>query len=264
MPTISVVTINYNNCKGLQRTIESVFAQTLVNFEYIVIDGGSSDGSRELIESNEKRFSSWISEKDDGIYQALNKGIKKISGEYVVFLNSGDFFLDNHFLSTVLDILNDEEADIYYGNIEMTDENNKKKSQIFPADLDLHFWEHNTLNHQACVIKSSLFNELGNYDTQFSLAADYAFFLKAFLKGKKFHYINQNIVHYNLEGISSLRNDEYIIQMKEIWNRTLPKYLANIYEENKSNQMLMKHRIMSVAKNVDNKYNQLKKYLKLK
>ena len=97
---LSIITINFNNKAGLERTITSVFQQDFKDFEFIVIDGGSTDGGKELIESNKQHFSYWVSEADKGIYNAMNKGIKMSKGKYVAFLNSDDWFNNN----TLLDI----------------------------------------------------------------------------------------------------------------------------------------------------------------
>src|SRR4051812_40720498 len=90
MPLLSIITINYNNRAGLELTMKSVFGQTWTDYEYLVIDGGSDDGSREYIESNARKLKYWVSEKDAGIFNAQNKGAKKSSGNYLLFLNSGD------------------------------------------------------------------------------------------------------------------------------------------------------------------------------
>src|SRR5688572_27521016 len=95
MPKISIITINYNNLDGLKRTVDSVVNQTWQEFEYIVIDGGSTDGSGAYIESKSKHFHYWVSEPDKGIYNAMNKGIVKATGEYLLFLNSGDHFFND-------------------------------------------------------------------------------------------------------------------------------------------------------------------------
>ena len=101
-PLISIITINFNDKIGLQRTFDSVFAQDFNDFEYIVIDGGSNDGSKELIEENTDKISYWISEPDKGIYNAMNKGIKVANGEYLLFLNSGDKFYNKKSLILIM------------------------------------------------------------------------------------------------------------------------------------------------------------------
>ena len=112
---VSIITINYNNQSGLQRTIDSVTSQSFSDIEWIVIDGDSKDGSRELIEKYKKHFAYWVSEHDGGIYQAMNKGVEHASGDWLLFLNSGDWLFDNDVLSKVFDTQHD--ADILYGDV---------------------------------------------------------------------------------------------------------------------------------------------------
>src|ERR1041384_6364869 len=112
---LSIITVNYNNRTGLERTIKSVADQTQTDIEYLVIDGGSTDGSIELIKSFGPKITEWISENDTGIYEAMNKGIMRSSGEYLLFLNSGDYLYSNETIEQVQNNLGSE--DILYGNI---------------------------------------------------------------------------------------------------------------------------------------------------
>ena len=115
MPKISIITINYNNLEGLKRTMESVVNQTWREFEYIVIDGGSTDRSAAYIASQSENIDYWVSEPDNGIYNAMNKGIAKATGEYLLFLNSGDSFYDANVLQNVSNFFNND-LSIIYGN----------------------------------------------------------------------------------------------------------------------------------------------------
>lgn len=110
---LSIITINLNNLEGLKKTFESVFNQTFTDYEWIVIDGGSTDGSREFIEAHQDSFSYWSSEPDRGIYNAMNKGILQANGEYLSFLNSGDYYADSETLANVF--CTNHEADILFG-----------------------------------------------------------------------------------------------------------------------------------------------------
>ena len=92
---VSVITVNYNNLKGLERTISSVLSQSFSDFEYIIVDGGSTDGSKEYIESKQEYINQWVSEKDHGVYNAMNKAIRMAQGEYCIFMNSGDHFFSS-------------------------------------------------------------------------------------------------------------------------------------------------------------------------
>ena len=116
---LSIITVNLNNCDGLQKTIDSVVSQTFKDFEWIVIDGGSTDGSKELIEQYADHFTYWVSEPDKGIYNAMNKGIRVAKGDYLQFLNSGDYLYDRTTLEKCL--LPQNNADVIYGNLYLTD-----------------------------------------------------------------------------------------------------------------------------------------------
>jgi len=177
----------------------------------------------------------------------MNKGISKTTGDYLLFLNSGDYLVDDDVLSKVKKFSDSKNADIYYGNIEIANEKNDIGSLTYPPVLTLNFWENSTINHQASFIKATLFKEFGVYDGRYTIAADYAFFLKCFFSGKRFEYINENIVHYKLNGASSIDKDEYKMQMKRAWKNVIPLYLDNLYNEHKEHALLMKHRLMRWA-----------------
>ena len=113
MKKVSVITVNYNNADGLKRTLESLFAQTFTDYESIVIDGGSTDGSREIIENFADRITYWVSEPDGGIYHAMNKGIRQATGLYYNFMNSGDLFEDPTVLENIF--ASDPTEDILFG-----------------------------------------------------------------------------------------------------------------------------------------------------
>src|SRR5688500_2837476 len=119
MPKLSIITINLNNISGLIKNFDSVFEQTFKDLEYIIIDGGSTDGSKEIIEKNAAKFSYSVSEKDKGIYNAMNKGIVKEKGEYIYFLNSGDYLVNNEVIDKVFH--ETEDKDIIYGDVIVAD-----------------------------------------------------------------------------------------------------------------------------------------------
>ena len=137
MPKISVITINYNNKEGLEKTIESVVNQSLQDFEYIVIDGNSTDGSQEILEKYTAKISHAVSEPDTGIYNAMNKGIKAATGEYILFLNSGDEFYATQSLEKAAEHLTGE--DIIYGNLDVHGESNSFIKE-YNAPLSFHYF----------------------------------------------------------------------------------------------------------------------------
>lgn len=200
---LSIITINYNNKDGLQKTIDSVISQTWRDFEWIVIDGGSTDGSKELMEKYQDHFAYWCSEPDKGIYNAMNKGIAKAQGEYCLFLNSGDNLHDHNVLGRVFN--NVFSADVIYGDVNflLTDINWVNK---YPDKLSTHFFLANTIGHPGSFIKRSLFQE-GGYPENLKIASDYYYFLKWFREGKTFSHIDLIVSDYDTSGVSSTNND---------------------------------------------------------
>ena len=178
--------------------MESVFAQTFTDYEYIIIDGGSTDGSKELIEKHQNKLVYWVSEKDNGIYDAMNKGINNSSGEYLLFLNSGDYLYDESVLGKVAGI--DISDDIIYGNVkwEPGDFNG-----IYPDILTLEHFMQNTIPHQGSFIRKSLFNTIGLYDEQNKIISDWTFFLLALFKFNcSYKHVDVIVTYCNTEGIS--------------------------------------------------------------
>lgn len=262
MPDLSIITINYNNLIGLQKTMQSVFTQDFYGYEYIMIDGGSTDGSKEWIKQFDDKLSYSVCEKDNGVYDAMNKGIAKARGTFLMFLNSGDFLVNQNVLTRLNRYIERGASEIYYGDIQITDMTGQVSVLQYPPELTLNFWKTATINHQASLIKSSLFQEIGKYDTTFSLAADYSFFLKCFYYGKHFEHVREEVVNYQLNGVSTLNNEEYKCEMKQAWNTIIPEYINKLYEENKSYQLMMDQRILRWAKKLNNNYRSLRNYWK--
>jgi glycosyltransferase involved in cell wall biosynthesis len=157
-PKLSIITVNYNNREGLQKTILSVLQQTSNCYEYLIIDGDSSDGSKEIIEDNKDRLSYWISEPDSGVYEAMNKGIRKAQGEYLLFLNSGDFFVNEKVLEIVFSI--PHESDLLIGQCHVSLNGKVIYTVIPPPKLTFGFLYHQGIPHQSTFIKRELFDRL--------------------------------------------------------------------------------------------------------
>ncbi len=181
---LSIITVNLNNRDGLQKTIDSVVSQTFRDFEWIVIDGGSTDGSKELIEQYADHFAYWVSEPDKGIYNAMNKGIKVAKGEYLQFLNSGDWLWEKNTLNKIFSKKHDE--DILFGDCIEAD----GTRSVFPEKFDTLFLYRGNINHQSSFIKAILFqNEL--YSEKYKVASDWIFLLsKILFENTSYHKIN--------------------------------------------------------------------------
>lgn len=219
--SISIITINYNNIEGLKKTIKSVTEQTWQDFQYIVIDGGSTDGSAAYIESHKDKIGYWISEKDSGIYNAMNKGIAKATGNYIVFMNSGDCFISPSTLKSCSKIMEKKDADVFYGQIKI-DGNDGDKTVVYPKKMTLKYMKNNVINHQACFFKLTTILDNNGYDEKYELASDYHYYLKLYMLEKTFHPLLFPVVKYDTTGISSFRMAEYKIQMKKVWRDTIP------------------------------------------
>ncbi|RZJ49551.1 MAG: glycosyltransferase [Flavobacterium sp.] len=202
MPKISIITVNLNNLSGLQKTVKSILSQTFKEFEFIIVDGNSTDGSKEYIQEVSENLSQWISEPDKGIYNAMNKGIRMAKGEYLCFLNSGDIFLDNSTLEKVHSKLS-EEADIYYGDV-VWDQVNKKRIIPAPKKLSYPFLLTHNVNHQSCFIKKTLFDDIFYYNENFHIISDWEFLIYAVCKKQiPTKHLEMTVSVYDASGISS-------------------------------------------------------------
>ncbi len=200
---LTIVTTNLNNFKGLQKTFASVFFQSFSDFEYIVIDGGSTDGSVELIKNNQAKIAYWQSQKDEGIYQALNQGIKRARGKYLLFLHSGDYLLDPEALNRVFIIKPD--TDIVYADAKRLNfHTNQPEIYRQPDFLSKLFFYRYSLCHQAMFFKRELFDKFGFYREDLKIVADWAFNLQLFLsKTCTWRHLATPIVYFDQTGISS-------------------------------------------------------------
>ena len=228
MPKLTIITINYDNLEGLKRTVESVINQTWQEFEYIVIDGGSTDGSAEFIESQKEHFDYWVSESDKGIYNAMNKGIMKATGEYLLFLNSGDHFFNDISLEQNHKFL--VEKDLVYFNLNFVDKT-KFWTGKYPEKLSFSHFIHDTLPHPATFIKSSLLHKVGLYDESLKIVSDWKFFIIALFKYNcSYIKIDEILTTYYLDGISSdLTNQKLIYEERQrVLNADFKNYVEDI------------------------------------
>lgn len=202
-PRLSVITVTYNNATGLEKTIESVGSQTYDAIEFLIIDGGSKDGSKEIIEKNAAKLHYWISEPDKGIYHAMNKGIRAASGEYCLFLNSGDVFFDQDTVENAL--LNTDDEDIIYGNAVKIKPHYERLIKYSPKLTLYDFIKiEPALHHQASFIKKELFDKYGYYDETIKIIADWEFFFRTIiLNHAKTKYIDQTICVFEGTGLSN-------------------------------------------------------------
>jgi glycosyltransferase involved in cell wall biosynthesis len=208
---ISIITVNFNNAKGLQNTIVSVQNQTYINYEHIIIDGDSNDGSKEVIEKFKSLFSYWVSEPDYGIYNAMNKGIIKAKGEYLLFLNSGDILFSEFVLTDVSKEMKDG-FDIYYGDLIILDENMTLKTRKYPQNLTFHyFFDDGHLPHPASFTKKMLFDKLGLYREKFKIVSDWDFYVNAICRyNATYKHLDVIVSNFQSNGISSKKEFKHL------------------------------------------------------
>jgi glycosyltransferase involved in cell wall biosynthesis len=217
-PVLSVVTIVYNNVNDIERTIKSVLNQTYPHIEYIVIDGGSTDGTKEVIDEYENRISKFVSEKDHGIYDAMNKGLALATGDYVLFMNSGD---EIYALDTVEKVFNTEpEGDIYYGETEMYDEggnNLGRRRHQAPEQFTWQSFKYGmSISHQAIYIKRSI---AAQYDLNYSLSSDIDWIIRAAKSARKIVNTRMIVAKYLVGGISKKKHRQSLRERFDIFTK---------------------------------------------
>ncbi|RKD20123.1 glycosyl transferase [Pelobium manganitolerans] len=204
-PTLSVITVVYNNVKDIERTIQSVIGQSYANIQYIIVDGGSTDGTLQVIEHYRDKISKVISEKDNGIYDAMNKGLALADGDYVLFMNSGDEIYSIDTVERIFSAAAD--ADIYYGETEMLDENlvsqGRRRHQI-PKKLNINSFKYGmSVSHQAIYVKKTIASP---YNLNYKLSADIDWVLNALTKAKKITRVDFYVAKYLMGGLSKQKH----------------------------------------------------------
>lgn len=255
--SISIITINYNNSKGLQKTLQSVVEQTYTDVEYIVIDGNSVDGSVEVIESYKDSIAKWISEKDDGIYNAMNKGIAMATGQYILFLNSGDVFTSKNTLQDCINHINFK-GDIIYGDYQF--ENGEK---IYPDTITPYYFVKSSLPHQSTFFHKSVFDKMGYFDESYQICADRAFYLKCCVSNLfTWQHIKYPITLFDLGGLSN--NPNHLKKKQEederLWRENLGVHYTDykkMFSQEQEINRLRKETISGILNRISKKIKSL-------
>lgn len=219
---LSIITINYNDKLNLEKTIDSVEKQTLksnIDYEYIVIDGLSSDGSIELIKSK-KIINKYLIEEDKGIYDAMNKGIKIAKGKFLTFLNAGDYYLNEKILEKIFNQLDVFNYDLIYGPVIVQRKRGKKlyKPKNF-TKFNLFFWGTRTVCHQAIFIKKKI---VGKYSDKYELKGELEWYFYLINKIRNYKIVNFPIVFYAPNGVGSKK-----------WKKNILEILHVVFSKNK-------------------------------
>ena len=200
-PLVSIITVVYNGEKFLEETIQSVISQTYENVEYIIIDGGSTDGTLDIIKRYEDKIDYWISEKDKGIYDAMNKGIDVASGEIMGLINADDWYEKDTIDMVIKKYSGDKNFDIFHGNLNYINKSEKIYKPNFSHRKML--LQGMSLYHPTCFVKRSIYEE-EKFDVNYQLAADYKLIFSMMLKEKKFCYIDKVLANMRAGGAGTV------------------------------------------------------------
>lgn len=252
MYKLTIITVNYNNLGGLKTTFESVKNQTYQDFEFIVVDGGSTDGSFKFLEENTKAINYWVSEPDSGVYHAMNKGILKATGNYLLFLNSGDHFFNHNVLLENNEVIKDK--DLIYFNLQVI-EGQKTFIKSYPETLSFSYFVKDTLPHPATFIKREAFLKTNLYKEDFKILSDWKFFIDAICKyNLTYVKIDKTLSTFYIGGMSSnpnnrkLKHDEryqvleqdYAVFLKDINDTLLYKNIVESFRKSRIIKTLVK------------------------
>ncbi len=235
---LSIITINRNNAAGLEKTMRSVAAQTFADFEYIVVDGASTDESVKVIRSFEATFGDrlkWISEPDKGIYNAMNKGIGLASGDYLQFLNSGDSLVSDNVTMQMTEASKyNKFPPILYGNMlkDMPDGTVMRDKGFSGRSVSLLDFYTGSLNHPSSYIKRTLFEKYGCYDENLKIASDWKWFVQSvILGGEKPVYSNIDVTLFDMNGISETNKKLDRVERKHVLNELIPSTILADYDQ---------------------------------
>lgn len=236
---ISVITVNYNDTEGLCRTMESVAKQTYHDFEHIVVDGGSTDGSVDIIKKYVNQCLKydvlWVSEKDKGIYNAMNKGIMKATGEYIQFLNSGDWYTAPDVLERIAaELEKHNNPEMLFGTCIDIDDEGKRYPQGKNIQYSLLQLYESSYPHETSFFKRELFNtdKYGMFDESLRIVSDWKWFLKAIGVGQlKPIFVDIDVAFFDVHGISSTHKDLDVNERRKVLEEELPPAILRDYDK---------------------------------
>ena len=234
---LSIITINWNNATGLEKTMQSVATQSFKEFEYIIVDGASTDGSIEVVKLYESQFAhlKWVSESDSGIYNAMNKGIRMASGDFIQILNSGDSLAKEDVTERMLTALGETDApSILYGNmVKCFPDGYRMVDKSFAGqEITMLGMYTGTLNHDPAYIRRDLFDKYGYYDESLKIVSDWKWYLQAIILGdEKPKYVDMDVTLFDMTGISETNKELDKEERKKVLEQLFPKTILADYEK---------------------------------
>lgn len=207
MLKVSIITVSFNSAKTIASTIDSVLSQDYPNIEYIVVDGGSTDGTVAIIEQNQSRISKWISEKDHGMYDAMNKGIAMATGDVIGILNSDDVYMNTHVISELMELMQSKRAQVVFADLILVDQLDDQKvlryydSGHFHPNKFKYGW---MPAHPTVFVKRELYEAVGNFSTTYQIAADYEMLIRILaIQRARYAYLPKPVVRMRAGGAST-------------------------------------------------------------
>lgn len=218
---VSIVTVCRNAADTIEQTVQSILRQTcgMNQIEYIVIDGASTDATKDILEKYKKHFSYYISEPDNGLYDAMNKGIKVASGDIIGILNADDWYEDDA-IECVVKHFDNSDADIVYGKMNLVEANGMKRMEFQQRPLD-ELWYTMVINHPATFVKRAVYEKCGLFLEEFKIAADYEFVLRCYARGCKFSFVDKVLTNYRTGGVSDTKHLLRAHENREIYEKYL-------------------------------------------
>lgn len=214
---ISIITITYNSAKTISRALDSVQSQTYPDIEHVIVDGASTDGTRELIEAYAAKHTNvrWVSEPDEGIYNALNKGIRMATGDVIGFLHSDDVLYSAESIGQIAEAMSSSKADVVYGDLQYCNGDKVvrrwKSNDFCPSALKFGWMP----PHPTVYVRREVYEQVGPYDEWFRISADFDMILRIFTAGYKTHYIPEVLVKMNTGGASNKNSKARLSKTQE-------------------------------------------------
>lgn len=215
---VSIITVSYNSIKTIEQTIQSVLQQTYKNIEYIIIDGASTDGTQQIIKKYADKISYYVSEKDDGLYYAMNKGIQKATGDLVGIINSDDWYAETAVENAVKSFCQSNAEVIYGVTISVEENGTERMRKRYPIEM---LWYRMPFVHPSVFVKKDVYSRLGGFSTDYRVSSDYDFFLRCYCANVRFVYCDKVVAYFRSGGISTVlsevsRKESYKVSMAYI------------------------------------------------
>lgn len=218
---VSIITVVYNSVATIEQTILSVLNQTYKNIEYIIIDGQSTDGTLQIIEKYRQLITYYVSEKDDGLYDAMNKGIKQATGEIVGILNSDDWY-ENDAVEKVVEYFSEHDVGLMYGRLMLVyPDGTQKLERLLPLET---LWYQIAVSHPTVFIKKSIYEKFGSFSLEYKIAADYELLLRLYCEHVEFGFIDSVLTYFRVGGISAQKGEQSYQESMAVSRKYIEKY----------------------------------------